>query len=336
MSLRRRWPSMSRICARMGISSLKIENVRLGTVLLLAVLLLCACTSTRPVVKIGLIAPFEGVQRRSGYGALAAMRLAIAEYTDLEVGVTPLAVDTSLSPQGATEAARKVLAHGNVVALIGPLTPHAQLSAGAVHAPDELLWIAPYAVDPAGDFTDFRHSAAWADALVAAVGAQAQRRGAERLRVIVPDDRWPLYTNAELSSISGMPAAQLEPASAFRQAETADALLWLGDAEAGADFLNRLRRSGKQAQFWLAGPTAEALFRERADALENVYWATWTPMAYNISSNASKLSQQDILVYIATRFALDALSGADRAQPVAWAVGVYAFGSDGRTILISE
>ena len=41
---------------------------------LLFLILATGCTPVRPVVKIGLIAPFEGLYRDSGYGALAAMR----------------------------------------------------------------------------------------------------------------------------------------------------------------------------------------------------------------------------------------------------------------------
>ena len=47
--------------------------------LLLALLLLSACASVRPVVKIGLVAPFEGRERAIGYDAVYAARLAVRE-----------------------------------------------------------------------------------------------------------------------------------------------------------------------------------------------------------------------------------------------------------------
>ena len=56
-------------------------------------LLLAGCTDVRPVAKIGLIAPFEGLHRRSGYAALAAMRQAIVETPAGATGIIPLALD---------------------------------------------------------------------------------------------------------------------------------------------------------------------------------------------------------------------------------------------------
>ena len=39
-----------------------------------ALLAVSSCTSIRPVVKVGLIAPFEGLYRETGYAALDAVR----------------------------------------------------------------------------------------------------------------------------------------------------------------------------------------------------------------------------------------------------------------------
>ena len=46
---------------------------------LLCLVLLASCTSTRPTLKIGLIAPFEGVHRSLGYEILGAVRLAVQQ-----------------------------------------------------------------------------------------------------------------------------------------------------------------------------------------------------------------------------------------------------------------
>ena len=49
-------------------------------VFLLALALLAAgCASVDPVVKIGLVAPFEGRQRAVGYDAIYSARLAVRE-----------------------------------------------------------------------------------------------------------------------------------------------------------------------------------------------------------------------------------------------------------------
>ncbi len=73
---------------------------------LIATLFLAGCnggtyTNTRPVVKIGLIAPFEGLYRESGYEALAAMRSAIADSplpSQVRIDILPLALDDSADP----------------------------------------------------------------------------------------------------------------------------------------------------------------------------------------------------------------------------------------------
>ena len=91
------------------------------SVLLLGVLLLAGCTSVRPTLKVGLLAPFEGLHRRSGYAALAAVRAAVADFPYAEAGVLPLALDDGGQPQGAQRAAQKLLADGRVAAVVGPL-----------------------------------------------------------------------------------------------------------------------------------------------------------------------------------------------------------------------
>jgi hypothetical protein len=77
---------------------------------LVLALLLAGCTDVRPVAKIGLIAPFEGLQRRTGYAALESMRQAIVETPASAIGVIPLALDDSADPLGHSRAAEKLLA----------------------------------------------------------------------------------------------------------------------------------------------------------------------------------------------------------------------------------
>ena len=54
--------------------------VRLLAVRLLALVAaatLAGCTNVRPTIKIGVLAPFEGLHRRTGYAALDAVRAAM-------------------------------------------------------------------------------------------------------------------------------------------------------------------------------------------------------------------------------------------------------------------
>lgn len=89
---------------------------------------LTACTaSTQPVVKIGLVAPFEGRYRPIGYEAIYAARLAIREI-NAKGGINGqrvelVALDDRGEPDKAIEAARQLVLDPQVVAVIGHLRP---------------------------------------------------------------------------------------------------------------------------------------------------------------------------------------------------------------------
>jgi ABC-type branched-subunit amino acid transport system substrate-binding protein len=91
-------------------------------------LLLAACTaSTQPVVKIGLVAPFEGRYRQIGYEAIYAARLAIREI-NARGGIDGhrielVALDDRGEPEKAITAARQLALDPQVVVLVGHLWP---------------------------------------------------------------------------------------------------------------------------------------------------------------------------------------------------------------------
>ena len=84
---------------------------------------LAGCTNVRPTIKIGVLAPFEGLHRRSGYAALEAVRAAIADFSNVDAGILPLALDDGDQPQQAVRSAQKLLADPRVAAVVGPLSP---------------------------------------------------------------------------------------------------------------------------------------------------------------------------------------------------------------------
>jgi ABC-type branched-subunit amino acid transport system substrate-binding protein len=96
--------------------------------LLLAIVFLSACTATtQPVVKIGLVAPFEGRYRPIGYEAIYAARLAIREI-NARGGLAGhrielVALDDRGEPERAITAARQLMLDPQVVAVIGHLRP---------------------------------------------------------------------------------------------------------------------------------------------------------------------------------------------------------------------
>jgi ABC-type branched-subunit amino acid transport system substrate-binding protein len=93
----------------------------------LAVLLTACAASTQPVVKIGLVAPFEGRYRSIGYEAIYAARLAIREI-NAQGGINGqrvelVALDDRGEPDKAIEAARQLVLDPQVVAVVGHLRP---------------------------------------------------------------------------------------------------------------------------------------------------------------------------------------------------------------------
>lgn len=104
-------------------------KLRLSLILLACfVVVFAACTaSTQPVVKIGLVAPFEGRYRPIGYEAIYAARLAIREI-NARGGINGqrielVALDDRGEPDRAIIAARQLALDPQVVAVVGHLRP---------------------------------------------------------------------------------------------------------------------------------------------------------------------------------------------------------------------
>lgn len=113
-------------------------SLRLSFSLSLCLIILTACAaSTQPIVKIGLVAPFEGRYRAIGYEAIYAARLAIREI-NAQGGlngrrVELVALDDRGEPAQAIEAARQLALDPQVIAVIGHLRPDTTVAAQAVY-----------------------------------------------------------------------------------------------------------------------------------------------------------------------------------------------------------
>jgi ABC-type branched-subunit amino acid transport system substrate-binding protein len=99
------------------------------TLCLFVALSLClsACTSTQPVIKIGLVAPFEGRYRAIGYEAIYAARLAIREI-NARGGVNGYRIElVALDDRGeadrAITAAQQLIIDPQVMAVVGHYRP---------------------------------------------------------------------------------------------------------------------------------------------------------------------------------------------------------------------
>ncbi|RLT35574.1 MAG: hypothetical protein DWI57_15545 [Chloroflexi bacterium] len=185
------------------------------------------------MLKIGLLAPFEGVYRQEGYNALAAMRAAIDEQKGAGSAVLPLALDTS---RDAARATQKMLADPSVAALIGPYW--AAEGGALAQSVDDSRWLHPYA--PSG-------KANWAVEAVDAALAFAAQEGRTLRLAGVP---------------SGWPQMGVESVAGADDAQAGQALLWLGDAAAGADFAQAVWQRLPDTPFGLYGAGAET-FRLR-------------------------------------------------------------------------
>lgn len=93
----------------------------------LAMLGAAGCASVDPVVKIGLVAPFEGRYRAIGYDAIYSARLAVREINAAGgIGgrrVALVALDDRGDPELARQAAASLVIDPAVVAVIGHYLP---------------------------------------------------------------------------------------------------------------------------------------------------------------------------------------------------------------------
>lgn len=122
--------------------------------LLWAVLLASGCGSVEPVVKIGLVAPFEGRDRAIGYDAIYSARLAVREINAAGgIGghrVALVALDDRGDAILAQEAAASLVIDPGVVAVVGHYRPETTGAAAEVYT-DGGLPLLPAGAPPFGE-----------------------------------------------------------------------------------------------------------------------------------------------------------------------------------------
>ncbi len=103
----------------------------------LALLLLLGCASVEPVVKIGLVAPFEGRHRAVGYDAIYSARLAVRQINAAGgVGghrVALVALDDRGDAALARQAAASLVVDPAVVAVVGHFLPDVTAEAAPIY-----------------------------------------------------------------------------------------------------------------------------------------------------------------------------------------------------------
>ena len=272
----------------------------LVTAWLAALLLAAGCYgSTPPVVKLGLIAPFEELHRDDGYAALAAVTLAINQ-RNAAGGVAGRQVAlVALNDNGRPEEARRQVANlavdQDVLGVVGPLHSVTAAAAGPALAAAGLPWVTLASLAPDQQPAGFALEAQPADVAVLAE---------ELLRV----------DGVANPVIVGMGASFPATQSPDQQAS---GLIWLGGAAGGARVAGRLDPD----VLLIGGPElGSPVFARRAgDAATGVRWLSAGPQAGALPADFTAAYQelagappspQAVLAYDATNLLLDALAHA--------------------------
>lgn len=290
----------------------------------LLALLFVSCSSVQPVVKIGLLAPFEGLHRRTGYAALTAMRLAIQE-TPSTVALIPLALDEGADAQHVRRSTQKLLLATEVGALIGPVTP-ARLDAVRAALPQPSPpWYLPFAPSHPAVSSLPAPNQEWLMPLLRAVASAEAARGAQRLVVAGGDAEWSSTT----AVASGL-ALPLLHSEQLDQVGAGDAIFWLGSPEAGAAYFQALRRRPIDVPFWLGPQGDDPVFAEQAALTDAVSFITWLDDGYLAWSQTHGISSpRAYLTYRATVQAITRINHRKSPTVPTWRIAHFTIQPDG-------
>lgn len=107
--------------------------------------IISGCQSVAPVVKVGLVAPFEGRHRDVGYDVLYSARLAIREINAAGgvdgTRVALVALDDGGNPEYAKATADSLLIDPNVVAVVGHWLPETTETAAPIYSQSSLAFL---------------------------------------------------------------------------------------------------------------------------------------------------------------------------------------------------
>jgi branched-chain amino acid transport system substrate-binding protein len=288
-------------------------------------LLLSSCTSIQPIVKIGLIAPFEGLYRQSGYTSLDAMRQAIEACTPPGLSVLPVALDDSGDPTQTRRAAQKLLADPATAAIVGPLLVNSIPAAAEIAATQPAVpWYVPPLIAHERTF-NAQTPTAW---LTAQVDYIAQNASTERVLLAALPPAW------EMNTEIAVPVLRVDDVEAALAALTpGDTILWLGAPDEGARWLARLQSTDVEFSFWqtsqagidvfMAHETAARANSPQQEDHAELFWLLWTNSEYNIllQSDDPTVVPSDAmsnLTYHATCAALQALGEDQRVASPQW------------------
>ena len=217
---------------------------------LICALLLAACAfgRTKPLVKIGLVAPFEGAYRSLGYDILYGVKLALQERNERGgVGghmLELVALDDGGDPSQAPEQAQELALDPLVMGALGHFREDTTLAASSIYREAGLALLAPglAAVElTAGGPGVFRLGADEERLGWEAAAFMLEEYGAGRIAVLGPEGQ------LRTAFVSAVQAWGGEVVS--RAEEGVDLVFFTGEAWEGAQLLRQIRQEGVKAPF---------------------------------------------------------------------------------------
>ena len=299
--------------------------------LCVAVLLLVSCVvpgSTKPIVKIGLVAPFEGLYRPLGYGVLYAVKLAIRERNE-QGGVAGymvelVALDDGNDPVEAAQSARELTLDPDVMGSLGHFSNAATLAALSEYRRAGLALVTLSTADAVTSKPSVFRLCARNDQLgEAAARFAVTELGARRLAVVRGEDD---LADAFIARAQGLGAIVAlddrfdAPGLIAALNDTKfDLIFFSGDAVEGAELIVQAREMGIGAPFMGgSGLDSPKLVQIGGEAVEGTIYATVSPdvpEGGDFSEGYLALAGHPpvphaILAYDATNVLLDALTWA--------------------------
>lgn len=301
--------------------------VRLGLAVLCLVSLI-GCTlpgTTQPVVKIGLVVPFEGWYRPWGYDALYAVRLAIQE-TNREGGaagyqVELVALDDHLDAHWAVQRARELVADPAVMGAVGCVSPATAQAVRSVYSAAGLPLITLASVEAEGDGVFVLAPAP--RKLAQAVAGYIRSHDADRVALLRDggEGPWAEAVRREVALVADVGVEEQGWLEALVQAQPGWVICTIG-ARRGGEALQQARRGGLRASF-IGGPEwgTDAFRRVAGDAVSDTWFVTGAPRREDLREAQNYLvayrelgghepGSDAVLAYDATRMLLAALGEA--------------------------
>jgi branched-chain amino acid transport system substrate-binding protein len=321
----------------------KLLVLRKRIALLLAFLVLalsgCAGGSTRPVMKIGLAAPFTGFDEVQGYSLLYAVKLALQEANQRGVagyGVELVALDDRNELATAVQRAREFIVDPDVLGVLGHLDGPAAVAAASEYRQAGLAALTLAPGDDSGPpvFRLFAPDATQAERAAAfATGSL----GARRIAILSDAESRPLADlfQAQIRQSGAQVVHQAQIARwqldfqteiATLQQAAPDLVFFAGRAAEGGVFLAQARERGLPATFLgSSGCDDPRLLKLAGQAAEGAYCLSLAPDVAQVPTAGDFLARYRAFsprplgpytapAYDATRVLLAAIERAIRAS----------------------